>query len=123
MPYTYYAWDFAMPVGSPVLASASGVVSVVGYTGTDGYGDQVRIRHANGSQTLYGHLSAHVVGPGQRVRRGQLIGFSGNTGYSFTPHVHFSVVDGTNYSYPAFFRDIGIPVRGEFCQSGNRWIH
>ncbi|TCP52196.1 peptidase M23-like protein [Tumebacillus sp. BK434] len=119
MPFTYFAWDFDMPVGSAVIAASGGVVAVTGYTGTDGYGNQVRIRHRDGSYTLYGHLSAHDVQVGQQVQRGQLIGASGHTGYSFSPHLHFSVVDRNNYSYPSFFCDIGNPVNGQRCRSQN----
>ena len=119
IPYTYYSWDFDMPAGTPVLAAAAGEVRVVGYTGTDGYGDQVRIRHANGSYALYAHLSQPVVRVGQHVKQGQLIGYSGSTGYSNGPHLHFSIVDHINTSLPSRFSDIGIPVRGEWCTSRN----
>jgi murein DD-endopeptidase MepM/ murein hydrolase activator NlpD len=123
MPFTFYAWDFEMPVGSFVTAASSGVVHFVGYTGADGYGNQVRIKHQNGSYTLYGHLSEHCVCAGQTVRQGQIIGFSGNTGYSFSPHLHFAVIDDKNYSYPARFVDIGVPVNGKFYTSGNAVNH
>ncbi|WP_227874309.1 M23 family metallopeptidase [Tumebacillus algifaecis] len=120
IPFTYYGWDFDLPIGAPVVAASSGVVHTVGYTGTDGYGDQVRIKHRNGSYTLYGHLSEHLVRVGQFVQQGQLIGRSGETGYSFSPHLHFCVIDRDNYSYPSRFVDIGHPVTGMCCRSRNR---
>ncbi|PWK13172.1 M23 family metallopeptidase [Tumebacillus permanentifrigoris] len=123
IPFTYYAWDFEMPIGSEVLAASRGRVDFCGVTGTDGYGEQVRIKHPNGSYTLYAHLSAHAVYRGQQIRRGDVIGFSGNTGYSFTPHLHFAVIDRGNLSYPAAFLDIGIPVENGWYVSKNRRYH
>ena len=77
--------------GQPVYATEVGqVVEVnVGYGG--GYGNYIVIYHGGGLSTLYAHLSGVVVGNGQKVSRGQLIGYVGNTGYSFGPHLHFEV--------------------------------
>ena len=81
--------DYAAPVGTPVRASGDGVVTLAGWSG--GYGKTVKIRHPNGYQTLYGHLSRIVVSKGERVSQGERIGELGNTGYSTGPHLHFSV--------------------------------
>jgi murein DD-endopeptidase MepM/ murein hydrolase activator NlpD len=83
--------DFAVPVGTPVYAAADGVVQAVGpYAG---YGNYVRIAHTDGIDTAYGHLSRFAPGlkPGVAVVRGQLIAFSGSTGRSTGPHLHFEV--------------------------------
>ena len=84
--------DLAAPTGVPILASADGKVIVSragGYNG--GYGTYVVISHANGTQTLYAHMSKDNVSVGQSVERGQVIGAVGSTGKSTGPHVHFEV--------------------------------
>jgi murein DD-endopeptidase MepM/ murein hydrolase activator NlpD len=120
IPFTYYAWDFEMPVGSPVVAAAPGIVSWTGFTGEDGYGNQVRISHRYGLYTLYAHLDTPVVRVGQAVEQGECIGISGVTGYTFSPHLHFCVLDGRGVSVPAFFADLGNPVEDQACTSQNR---
>ncbi len=81
--------DFAAPYGAPVYATGSGVVAQVGWMGA--YGLAVLLDHAEGYQTLYGHLSRLAVHPGQRVERGQVLGYVGSTGRSTGPHLHYSV--------------------------------
>lgn len=81
--------DIAIPRGSTVVASDSGVVSFAGWNG--GYGYCVIINHKNGYQTLYGHNSKLYVKSGQQVSKGQKIAASGSTGRSTGPHVHFEV--------------------------------
>ena len=84
--------DLAAPTGVPILASADGKVIVSragGYNG--GYGTYVVISHANGTQTLYAHMSKDNVSVGQSVEQGQVIGTVGSTGKSTGPHVHFEV--------------------------------
>ncbi|HRH25288.1 MAG TPA: M23 family metallopeptidase [Candidatus Paceibacterota bacterium] len=93
----YNSVDFGAPVGTPVLASASGKVIVAkpqGYNG--GYGHYVVIEHDNGTQTLYAHLSSVNVSVGDEVTKGEKIALSGNTGRSTGPHLHFEVRGGTN---------------------------
>jgi murein DD-endopeptidase MepM/ murein hydrolase activator NlpD len=81
-----------VPLGTPVLAAYSGEVIVAKSSGWNGgYGSYVVIKHANGTQTLYGHLSSVAVGVGQRVVTGAKIGGMGNTGRSTGPHLHFEV--------------------------------
>jgi murein DD-endopeptidase MepM/ murein hydrolase activator NlpD len=79
--------DYAAPSGTPVRAAADGVVSMAGWWG--GYGKVVRLRHARGIQTLYGHLSRIKVKRGQRVEQGELIGNVGTTGLSTAPHLDY----------------------------------
>jgi murein DD-endopeptidase MepM/ murein hydrolase activator NlpD len=84
--------DWAAPYGTPIFASGNGVVEKVGPEG--GYGKYVRIKHNNGYETAYGHMSAFAKGlePGKRVRQGQIIGFIGSTGMSTGPHVHYEIL-------------------------------
>lgn len=80
------------PVGAPVLAAAAGQVIVSRASGWNGgYGAYVVIKHPNGTQTLYGHLSSVAVSVGQTVAQGEKIGGMGNTGRSTGPHLHFEV--------------------------------
>ena len=85
--------DIAVDYGTPIYASAAGTVDTAGWV--SGYGRYVRIQHAHGYTTAYGHMSGIAVAPGQQVRKGEIIGFAGSTGYSTGPHLHFEVqVDG-----------------------------
>jgi LysM repeat protein len=80
------------PIGTPVLAAASGQVIVAKYGGYNGgYGSYVVIKHPNGTQTLYGHLSSVAVVVGQAVSQGEKVGGLGNSGRSTGPHLHFEV--------------------------------
>ena len=81
--------DIAVGSGTPVVAAASGTVIVAGWLG--GYGNLVVIDHGNGVATAYGHNTTVTVSIGQTVAQGQLIAYSGNTGNSTGPHVHFEV--------------------------------
>jgi murein DD-endopeptidase MepM/ murein hydrolase activator NlpD len=84
------AIDIAVPSGTPVYAADGGYVSFVG--GTDvGYGNLVRIDHGNGFETWYAHNTSFAVTLGEQVERGQIIAYSGNTGHSTGPHVHFEI--------------------------------
>ena len=86
--------DLAVGMGTPVVAVAAGTVIVAGWFG--GYGNLVVVDHGNGVSTAYGHNSSVTVGVGQFVAQGQLIAYSGNTGHSTGPHVHFEVrINGT----------------------------
>ena len=92
--------DWAAPRGTPVLASGNGVVETAGWEG--GYGKYVKIRHTNGYQTAYGHLSAFARGiqPGARVRQGQVIGFVGSTGLSTGSHLHYEIIVNNRFVDP-----------------------
>ncbi|MBI4816171.1 MAG: M23 family metallopeptidase [Deltaproteobacteria bacterium] len=81
--------DISATVGTPVLATANGVVIFVGRQ--DDYGNVVKVDHGHGLLTLYAHLSSIRVDDGEEVRRGQRVGDVGNTGRSTGPHVHYEV--------------------------------
>lgn len=92
-----YDWhpgiDIAVDFGTPVYASAAGTVEQAGWNG--GYGRYVKLDHGNGYETAYGHMSGIAVTEGEAVRKGDIIGFAGSSGYSTGPHIHFEVlVDG-----------------------------
>ncbi len=83
--------DFAAPKGTLIYATGNGIVDAE--TGTkSGYGLAIVINHGFGYQTLYGHCSGIIVKPGDRVKRGQVIGYVGNSGLSVGPHVHYEVI-------------------------------
>ena len=92
--------DWATDPGTPVLAAGSGVIEEVAHKGY--YGNYVRIRHANGYSTAYGHMQrfAGGVSEGVRVRQGQVIGFVGSTGLSSGPHLHFEVLVNSRFVDP-----------------------
>ena len=82
--------DFGCPSGTPILASADGIVVRVGYE-PKGYGNYVLIQHDDMSGTLYAHLSHVMVEKLMRVKKGEQIGMSGSTGNSTGPHLHFEI--------------------------------
>ena len=85
--------DIAADMGTPIVATADGVVTAAGWNG--GYGNMVDVDHGGGIVTRYGHASALAVTVGQKVRRGEVIAYVGSTGRSTGPHVHYEVrVDG-----------------------------
>lgn len=84
--------DIAGPIGTPILAAADGVVIDVGPTA--GYGAWVKLRHADGTVTLYGHLNTWSVRVGEQVMAGDQIATMGNRGNSTGPHLHFEVLVG-----------------------------
>jgi murein DD-endopeptidase MepM/ murein hydrolase activator NlpD len=87
--------DLKAFIGTPVMAALDG--TVVGVANTDivrtcySYGKWIMIKHDNGLSTLYAHLSSQIINIGDRVKTGDIIGYSGNTGYSTGPHLHFGV--------------------------------
>lgn len=85
----------ALPLGSPVVAAADGVVAYVG-TGVPALGGLVMLKHGSGVTTVYGHASKLLVTRGQAVKRGQEIALSGNTGFADRPELHFEVREGRN---------------------------
>ncbi len=99
--------DLDLETGDPVYAAFDGIVRVVGWNG-NGYGRYVLVRHYNGLETLYGHLSKQTVETGQLVKAGDQLGLGGNTGRSYGAHLHFETrYEGnpfsplTIYSFPA----------------------
>lgn len=85
----HIALDYRADIGTPVVAAASGNVITATFGWNGGYGTEVLITHANGLSTRYAHLSRLAVSSGQYVSQGQIIGYSGNTGRSTGPHLHF----------------------------------
>ncbi|RMF08156.1 MAG: hypothetical protein D6762_06240 [Candidatus Neomarinimicrobiota bacterium] len=85
----HYGQDFSVPPGTPVYATADGVVQQARYRG--GFGKTVKLNNGNGYSTIYAHLSRITVKYGQKVKRGDIIGYSGNTGRSTGPHLHYEV--------------------------------
>jgi murein DD-endopeptidase MepM/ murein hydrolase activator NlpD len=82
--------DFSAPIGTPIYATGNGTILRADNDAT-GYGLHVRINHGYGYMTLYAHMSKTVVRSGQKVKRGDLIGYVGNTGKSVGPHLHYEV--------------------------------
>jgi murein DD-endopeptidase MepM/ murein hydrolase activator NlpD len=123
---SYWAWDFAMPVGTPVLAAHDGVVRksrAVGHQGccSESCGpdaNYVVLDRGDGTESLYLHLSDAFVSAGQRVTRGEVVGKSGESGYACGAHLHFQIQKspsggGSDYQYNKsvedFFHDSGKP--------------
>ena len=86
--------DLSGPIGTPIYATADGIVSSSGWH-NGGYGNLIKLDHGRGIETRYAHLSAALVRPGQRVKRGDMIGKMGSTGRSTGSHLHYEVrIDG-----------------------------
>ena len=94
--------DFSAPQGTPIYATANGVVRVAGNQG-NGYGNHVIINHGYQYSTLYGHMYRIKVRVGQAIKRGEVIGYVGNTGKSTGPHVHYEVMKGGRHLDPIYF--------------------
>src|SRR5262249_57341252 len=85
---------------TPIFAAGNGDIEEIGQKG--GYGKYIRIRHSNGYETAYGHLTAYARGleVGSHVRQGQIIGFVGSSGLSTRTHVHFAIIINDRYVNP-----------------------
>jgi murein DD-endopeptidase MepM/ murein hydrolase activator NlpD len=86
----HWGMDFTAPRGTPVYASGNGVVTRADNSAS-GYGKHIRIDHGFGYESLYAHLYKYNVRKGQKVKRGDLIGFVGSTGRSEAPHLHYEI--------------------------------
>ena len=82
--------DFSAKSGTPIYVTGDGTVSKAVNTST-GYGNYVIIDHGYGYKTLYGHMTKYIVARGQKVKRGEVIGYVGSTGTSTGPHLHYEV--------------------------------
>ena len=98
--------DFTAPVGTEIYATGDGIVEKVGWVG--GYGRTIMINHGFGYKTRYAHCSKYKCRKGQKVNRGDLIGFVGNTGQSSGPHLHYEVFKNNRQINPVnfFFNDL-----------------
>ncbi len=100
----HWGMDFSAKTGTPIYATADGIVTHAGWK-ANGYGQHVVINHGFGYETLYGHMNKVAVKKGQKVKRGEIIGYVGNTGLSAGPHCHYEVhvngrkVNPINYYY------------------------
>jgi murein DD-endopeptidase MepM/ murein hydrolase activator NlpD len=83
--------DLAVPIGTPIRAVEDGVVLEAEPAGDGGYGHYVKLDHGNGLHSLYGHMSTLNVEVGDQIAAGQVIGRSGNTGFSTGPHLHLEI--------------------------------
>jgi murein DD-endopeptidase MepM/ murein hydrolase activator NlpD len=117
--------DWAAPLGTSIYASGNGVIDKVGWE--SGYGKYVKIRHANGYETAYGHMTAFArsIVPGARVRQGQVIGYIGSTGLSTGPHLHYEIIVNGHWVDPMRLklprgRVLEGPVLASFEQERNR---
>lgn len=100
--------DFTAPQGTPIYATADGVVSMAGFS-DGGYGNHVIIDHGYGYETLYGHMVRVKTRSGQHVKRGEIIGYVGSTGKSTGPHCHYEVHKNGQKLDPVYFfyNDLG----------------
>lgn len=101
-PKMHAGLDFSAPQGTPIYATADGTVSKSGNYG-DGYGNHVVINHGYGYETLYGHMFRVKARRGQRLKRGEIIGYVGSTGKSTGPHCHYEVHKNGRKLDPVYF--------------------
>ena len=102
VPRAHQGLDFAAPLGTEIYATGDGVVQAVDFS-YGGYGNEVLISHGYGYQTRYGHMSRTKAVPGQKVKRGEVIGYVGSTGKSTGSHVHYEVIRGGVPVNPIYF--------------------
>ena len=86
----HYGMDFTAPTGTEIYSTGDGTIELV-KSSRRGYGNKIVVNHGFGYKTLYAHLSGFNVRVGQKVKRGDVIGYVGNTGLSTAPHVHYEV--------------------------------
>lgn len=99
--------DFAATIGTPIYATADGVIDVV-QVNFSGYGKMIEVDHGFGYRTRYAHMHGFAVQQGQKIKRGELIGYVGNTGLSTAPHLHYEVFINGVHVNPIhyFFNDL-----------------
>ncbi|MDA3780114.1 MAG: M23 family metallopeptidase [Bacteroidales bacterium] len=98
----HYGMDFTAPIGTEIYASGNGVIKIV-QKSLRGYGKKIIIDHGYGYNTLYAHLSKFAVKKGQKVKRGDVIGYVGTTGTSTAPHLHYEVHKNSKKVNPVYF--------------------
>ena len=99
--------DFSAPIGTPIYATADGVVDKVSVS-FSGYGKVIEIDHGFGYRTRYAHMHGFAVSKNQKIKRGELVGYVGNTGLSTAPHLHYEVFINGRHVNPVhyFFNDL-----------------
>ena len=99
--------DFSAPIGTPIYATGDGVVERLNGR-MSGYGKVMKINHGYGYETLYAHCDKIIVKPGQKVKRGEIIGYVGNSGRSTGPHLHYEVIKNGKKINPIhyFYQDL-----------------
>ena len=102
VPKFHAGLDFAAPIGTPIYATADGVVTDAGYN-SGGYGNRVIIDHGYGYETLYGHMYSIKTRVGAKIKRGEVIGYVGSTGKSTGPHCHYEVHRGGTPVDPVYY--------------------
>jgi hypothetical protein len=132
-PQIYKKWgfpghngiDYGIPNGTPVNAAAAGSVALVGFE-NGGYGNYVKLSHADGSKTYYtyyAHLASAAVAAGQKVKAGTVIAYSNNTGASTGPHLHFGLkIDGENPPYKGYVDPMPYLSAGESASTGEEAV-
>ena len=101
-PKMHKGLDFTAPQGTPIYATGNGVVKIAG-TSSGGYGNHVIINHGYGYETVYGHMVKIKVTTGQKIKRGEVIGWVGSTGKSTGPHCHYEVHINGDVVDPVYF--------------------
>ncbi len=124
MPNSKYAFDFKMPENSLISAARGGTVGFVSVNNKKGgdnedylqQANKIMVCHNDGTIAVYAHLrhKGALVDVGEQVYAGEVIGFSGNTGFSTTPHLHFVVLAGSK-SVPVTFRELSDPLQSGFA--------
>jgi murein DD-endopeptidase MepM/ murein hydrolase activator NlpD len=111
--------DFTAPRGTPVYATGDGTVEEARFSGS--YGNVVYINHNYGFETRYAHMSKFTVKKGDMVKRGQVIGYVGNTGNSVSSHLHYEVLVGGKHVNPINFfqRDLSNEEYEKLVQLGS----
>lgn len=106
-PKMHTGLDFAAAMGTPIYATADGIVSDASFD-DGGYGYHVIVNHGYGYETLYGHMAKIKARKGERVKRGQVVGWVGSTGKSTGPHLHYEVIRNKHKINPVhfFFNDL-----------------
>ena len=120
---THNGVDFAASVGTPIRATLGGVVQATGNTDLKknclSYGKWILIKHSNGLSSLFGHLSVIGVNPGDQVATGQVVGYSGRTGYVTGPHLHLTVLASQGVRVMAIPNDKTVNCRGVVIPLGD----
>jgi len=112
--------DFAAPTGTPVYATGDGKISMSYFS--ESYGNVIYIDHGHDFETRYAHLSQFAVKPGENVKRGQIIGYVGNTGNSVSSHLHYEVLISGHHVNPINFfqRDLNNKEYQKLIETGSK---